>query len=503
MGVVGGRGGGAGVEERLDAFGRFGGRARPRWCAVFHHDHPVAEVERVGHVLLDDEQRGARLAQAGRATRTCGRRSSARARATARRRSAASAASTSTRAIASMRCSPPDSVPAIWRRRSPSRGNNSNASSRPAVTPLRPRIRLIDSARFSSTVSVPNTERPSGAWATPARANSYAGLPVTSTPSTWIVPDVGAIRPGRDPGDRSSCRRRSGRRARPLRPASIVIDTSNSARNAPYAGVDVAELERPRSRRHLQVAEVGVAHLRARHHLGGRCRERSSDRSRAGSCRWVNDGDELDVVLDEQDREPTLLLHLAQRRRPAPRSRRGRARTTVRRGARAWAASSAPARPRRAGPARGSGVRSARRRGHASPSRSSISSVRATSSGRGLPRAEMSLHHCVRHGGPGRRSRRWSRTVESGNSSIRWNVRPMPSRARSWTRSPVMSAPSNSTTPPSVRRMPRMQLKNVVLPAPFGPISPTRSPSSTSMSTSSRATMPANFLLTPRVAAGS
>ncbi len=36
---------------------------RPRRCAVFHHDHPVAQLEGVGHVLFDDEQRGARRVQ--------------------------------------------------------------------------------------------------------------------------------------------------------------------------------------------------------------------------------------------------------------------------------------------------------------------------------------------------------------------------------------------------------------------------------------------------------
>ena len=32
---------------------------------MLHHDHPVAQVEGVRHVLLDDEQRGARVAQTG------------------------------------------------------------------------------------------------------------------------------------------------------------------------------------------------------------------------------------------------------------------------------------------------------------------------------------------------------------------------------------------------------------------------------------------------------
>ena len=81
-------------------------------------------------------------------------------------------------------------------------------------------------------MSVPNTERPSGAWATPARANSYAGLPVMSTPSTQIVPEFGAISPEATraivvlPAPFGPTRATAS-------PASMESDTSNSARNAP------------------------------------------------------------------------------------------------------------------------------------------------------------------------------------------------------------------------------------------------------------------------------
>ena len=91
--------------------------------------------------------------------------------------------------------------------------------------------------------------------------------------------------------------------------------------------------------------------------------------------------------------------------------------------------------------------------------------------------------------GPGRPSRtdrcrrrtrsamkRWSRTVESANSSIRWKVRPIPARARRCTGRPVRSWPSSATVPASIDVTPSMQLKKVVFPAPLGPISPTRSP---------------------------
>ncbi len=153
----------------------------------------------------------------GRATRRCGRRSSAARPSDSSSAISSFGASTNTRAIASMRCSPPDSVPATWARRSASRGNSSKASSRPALTPWRPRIRLIDRTRFSSTVSVPNTERPSGAWATPRASELVRRL-------AGHVDAVDADRAGRSGrsarrrhGRSWSCRHRSVRRARPLR----------------------------------------------------------------------------------------------------------------------------------------------------------------------------------------------------------------------------------------------------------------------------------------------
>ena len=66
--------------------------------------------------------------------------------------------------------------------------------------------------------------------------------------------------------------------------------------------------------------------------------------------------------------------------------------------------------------------------------------------GRGPAQAEQVLPEAaVAAVAPARRRSRWSRTVESGNSSMRWNVRPMPRRARWWTGRRVMSSPSSST----------------------------------------------------------
>ena len=193
-----------------------------------------------------------------------------------------------------------------------------------------------------------------------------------------------------------------------------------------------------------------------------------------------------------------LALHLAERARRAARSRRGRDRTTARRAATAWARSSARGRPRRGGRCRGSATRPCGRRPPSSPSsvehRGRALAPRRASGRRGehvLPaiaprplRARSATRRCSRGDMP-------------ANSSMRWKVRPMPSRARRCVGTRVRSCPSKVIDPPSGVRMPSRQLKNVVLPAPFGPISPTSSRSPTSRSTRSSAVMPANFFVTP------
>ena len=84
---------------------------------------------------------------------------------------------------------------------------------------------------------------------------------------------------------------------------------------------------------------------------------------------------------------------------------------------------------------------------------------------------------------------RFSRTVRSSNSSVLCQVRASPRCARTCGGSPATSRPSSSTRPVE-RTNPVIASMNVVLPAPFGPISPTSWPSSTSTSTSSTARTP-------------
>ena len=132
------------------------------------------------------------------------------------------------------------------------------------------------------------------------------------------------------------------------------------------------------------------------------------------------------------------------------------------------------------------------------PRSPSTSSHAATSSAEGRPRPRRSFHSRPVPRRVRSAMSRCSRTVDSENSSMRWKVRPMPSRARSYTGRPLMSLPARCTVPVSGRRIPRTQLKKVVLPAPLGPMRPTRSPGSTLRSTSRRASMPANVFLMPR-----
>ena len=61
---------------------------------------------------------------------------------------------------------------------------------------------------------------------------------------------------------------------------------------------------------------------------------------------------------------------------------------------------------------------------------------------------------------------------------------------------PVTSRPSSRTAPALGRSWPRMQLKSVDLPEPFGPMMPRISRSRTSKETPSTAAMPPKCLLT-------
>ena len=65
-----------------------------------------------------------------------------------------------------------------------------------------------------------------------------------------------------------------------------------------------------------------------------------------------------------------------------------------------------------------------------------------------------------------------------GNSRTFWKVRAMPSEVTMLGSRPTIDSPSKSMAPSVGATRPEMALKNVVLPAPFGPMTLTISPSS-------------------------
>ena len=123
---------GGGVEERLHPLGGVGRRARPTTAP------PCSITTTRSHSSSACETCCSMTSSAVPAACSCASDSYVRSTIVGASPSESSSAissfgaSTNTRAIASIRCSPPDSVPATWSRRSSRRGNSSKASSRPA-----------------------------------------------------------------------------------------------------------------------------------------------------------------------------------------------------------------------------------------------------------------------------------------------------------------------------------------------------------------------------------
>ncbi len=73
----------------------------------------------------------------------------------------------------------------------------------------------------------------------------------------------------------------------------------------------------------------------------------------------------------------------------------------------------------------------------------------------------------------------FSATVSPAKGWTIWKVRAMPRRARRCGASAVTSCPSNRTCPSLGVRKPEIIPNRVVLPAPFGPMSPVIEPAGT------------------------
>src|SRR3954452_11281709 len=88
---------------------------------------------------------------------------------------------------------------------------------------------------------------------------------------------------------------------------------------------------------------------------------------------------------------------------------------------------------------------------------------------------------------------------------VSWKVRTMPRAAMRCGGTPSIDLPSNDQSPASGLSKPVIRLKNVVLPAPFGPISAVMTPRWTSRWLTSTAVMPPNcrtMLSTSRMESG-
>ena len=96
--------------------------------------------------------------------------------------------------MSSICCSPPESVPATWRRRSLRRGNRSYTSASDTLTP---EIGWVNApiSRFSSTVMLKNTRRPSGTCASPMPTILCGAVVRMSCPSKVISPVLVRSRP--------------------------------------------------------------------------------------------------------------------------------------------------------------------------------------------------------------------------------------------------------------------------------------------------------------------
>src|SRR5262245_38648206 len=91
--------------------------------------------------------------------------------------------------------------------------------------------------------------------------------------------------------------------------------------------------------------------------------------------------------------------------------------------------------------------------------------------------------------------RAFSSTVAFGRMLVIWYERAIPRwEIRSGDR-PVMSSPARKIAPDAGRRTPVRQLKNVLLPAPLGPMMARTCPSGTEKSTAVRADRPPNRIV--------
>src|SRR2546429_876878 len=204
------------------------------------------------------------------------------------------------RAMASICCSPPESVPAVCRRRSARSGKWVATRSRSSSTARRSRRTYAPISRFSRTVRWGKTRRPSGQWAMPAARTSAGSAPWIGRPSNTMRPRVGASRP--------ETARSVDVLPAPLAPITQTSSPGYTTRSrprrtatGPYAAWRSSRLSNgARSDTAIDGPQVGADDVRVRLDRGGRAL-----RDHAAVVQHdhgVRDGhDHPHVVLDQED----------------------------------------------------------------------------------------------------------------------------------------------------------------------------------------------------------
>src|SRR5215510_14153169 len=229
------------------------------------------------------------------------------------------------RPMASICCSPPDSVPATWVRRSWSRVKMVNTRSMSARTSPSERVKAPIS-RFSSTLSRLKMRRPSGTWVTPRRTMAWEATPTSEPPSKTTSPSRGTRSP--------EMARRVVVLPAPLLPRRATTSPSPTWKVTPFkARISPYDTWRfltsstlgVHPRRPLAPAEIGFDDARVLLHLGGAPLRDLLSVVEHGDV--VGDlHDHAHVVLDEEDGEAEIAYQLAQEGHEAARLALGHAR---------------------------------------------------------------------------------------------------------------------------------------------------------------------------------
>ena len=408
-----------------------------------------------------------------------------------------------------MRCSPPDSVPASCLRRSPSRGNSPYASSSaalhlraPAAAAERELEVLLDRER--------REHRPALGRVHDAEPRELVTgcQPVTSSPSKRTVPVRRRDEPGAHARDRRLARavrteqreHAPGQQLRTTR--RTARGTARSRRRRRRARAAARPRDRDSARRRLAITPC----LRGRPCAPRRRRtRRRSARTRSRvpksstNTRSTNDRTSSTSCSTSRIANPCSRCTSRSVRGERRRSRRGRARRRLVEQQQLAARSSAPGRPRPGGRRRGSATRPAGRRPRrARAARASLGRALLLVARRAAPTEHVLPAAPPRPLRARSATRKCSRGDMPANSSMRWNVRPMPSRARRCVGTRVRSLPSNVIVP----CVGRQDAEQAVEERRLARAVRTDEPDDLAArrrrgSTSSSAVMPANFFVTP------